>query len=97
PRGNEVVAHVACRLGVAMAANVVGIDSVAPLVVSRQVLGGSAMEELPLGDSVAVLSVAGHACEAMPADAPGAASVQPLDVAVSAADLRAAVVRTEPG
>ncbi len=63
PRGNEVLAHVACRLGVAMAANVVEIDSTSPLVVSRQVLGGAALEEMGLGDAVAVFSVAGHACD----------------------------------
>jgi electron transfer flavoprotein alpha subunit len=97
PRGNEVMAHVACRLGVTMAANVVGVDSKSPLVVSRQVLGGLAMEEIALADSVAVLSIAGHACEPVPADAEGAAAVQQLAVTVAPADLRAAVVRTEPG
>src|SRR4029077_14673847 len=35
-RGKEVLAHAACRLGVPMAATVVEVDSVAPLVVSRQ-------------------------------------------------------------
>ena len=30
PRGNEVLAHVACRLGVAMAANVVAVESASP-------------------------------------------------------------------
>jgi len=97
PRGNEVLAHVAVRLGVAMAANVVAVDSLDPLVVSRQVLGGAAMEELPLSDAVAVLTVAGHACEAQPAGSGTSPAVVPLDVAVSADDLRARVVRTEPG
>src|SRR4051794_26906877 len=97
PRGNEVLAHVACRLGVTMAANVVEIDAVSPLSVSRQVLGGSALEEMRLEDAVAVFSVAGHACD--PAEAESAATpvVRPLDVEVSDADLRARVVRTEPG
>ena len=97
PRGNEVLAHVAVRLGVTMAANVVAVDSTDPLVVSRQVLGGAAMEELPLADPVAVLTVAGHACEAQPAASAVSPTVVPLDVAVSADDLRARVVRTEPG
>jgi electron transfer flavoprotein alpha subunit len=104
PRGNEVMAHVACRLGIArssyitMAANVVAIDSTSPLVVSRQVLGGTAMEELELGDEVAVFTVAGHAVEATPAETPGAASVaEPLQVALTDRDLSAQVVRTEPG
>jgi electron transfer flavoprotein alpha subunit len=97
PRGNEVLAHVACRLGVAMAANVVAVESTDPLVVSRQVLGGAASEQLPLPDAVAVLSVAGHACEAQPADTPSGPALVPLEVEVPAADLRARVVRTEPG
>ena len=97
PRGNEIMAHVACRLDVAMAANVVAVDSASPLVVSRQVLGGSAMEEMRLDDSVAVLTVAGHACDPVPAEASTSPTVEPLDVAVSESDLRARVVRTEPG
>src|SRR5687767_6923138 len=48
PRGNEVMAHVACRLGSPMAANVVTVDSTEPLRVSRQVLGGAALEEMEL-------------------------------------------------
>jgi electron transfer flavoprotein alpha subunit len=94
PRGNEVMAHVACRLGTAMAANVVTVDSTAPLRVSRQVLGGAALEEMELTGR-AVLTVAGHACEPVPADDPGTASVVPLDVEVAEADLRARVVRTQ--
>ncbi|MDX6302857.1 MAG: electron transfer flavoprotein alpha subunit [Nocardioidaceae bacterium] len=97
PRGNEVLAHVACRLGVAMAANVVEVEGSAPLVVSRQVLGGAALEEMRLEDPVAVLTVAGHACDPRPADQPSAPAVTPLDVVVDEADLRARVVRTEPG
>jgi electron transfer flavoprotein alpha subunit len=104
PRGNEVMAHVACRLGaasgsfVAMAANVVAVDSTTPLVVSRQVLGGMAMEELSLDDgAVAVFTVAGHAVEATPADSAAAGSVQPLAVSLADSDRRAQVVRTEPG
>jgi electron transfer flavoprotein alpha subunit len=97
PRGNEVLAHVAVRLGVSMAANVVSVDSTDPLVVSRQVLGGAALEELPLPDAVGVLTVAGHACEAQPAESGSTPAVSPLHVDVSASDLRARVVRTEPG
>ena len=97
PRGNEILAHVACRLGVAMAANVVAIDSREPLQVSRQVLGGAAMEEMALGSTPAVLSVAGHACEAQPADQSVTCSVRALDVAVEERDLAARVVRTEVG
>ena len=96
-RGNEILAHAACRLGVAMAANVVTVESADPLVVSRQVLGGAALEELPLDAEVAVLTVAGHACDPEPADSASSPTVTPIDVEVSEADLRARVVRTEPG
>lgn len=96
PRGNEVLAHVACRLGTAMAANVVSVDSPEPLVVSRQVLGGSALEEMRL-EGMAVLTVAGHACEPTPADAATSPEVEPLPVEVDERDLLARVVRTEAG
>jgi electron transfer flavoprotein alpha subunit len=96
-RGNEVLAHLACRLDVTMAANVVEVGSLTPLVVSRQVLGGAALEEMRLEDSVAVISVAGHACDPTEAETSSTPVVRPLDVSVSDADLRARVVRTEPG
>jgi electron transfer flavoprotein alpha subunit len=95
-RGNEVLAHVATRLGVAMAANVVAVEGTEPLVVSRQVVGGAALEEMDLDEPVAVFSVAGHACEAAPSGG-GSASVEEVSVQVSSEDLRARVVRTEAG
>src|SRR5262245_15197369 len=70
PRGNEILAHVAARLDVAMAANAVAVDAADPLVVSRQVVGGAALEEMRLDDSVGVVSVAGHACEPVAAASP---------------------------
>jgi electron transfer flavoprotein alpha subunit len=98
PRGMEVMAHVACRLDTTMGANVLELErDGAGLEVARQVLGGSAMEDLRLDGPVAVVAVAGHACEATPADAATTPAVEPLDVSVSEADLRARVVRTEPG
>jgi electron transfer flavoprotein alpha subunit len=97
PRGNEILAHVACRLGVAMAANVIAVESREPFVVSRQVLGGAAVEQMSLGDAPAVFTVAGHAVEEQPADAPAACTVRSLDVAVPADDVAARVVRTEVG
>jgi electron transfer flavoprotein alpha subunit len=97
PRGNEVMAHVACRLDVPMAANVVTIDATVPLTVSRQVMGGSALEELRLDEAPAVFSVAGHAFEATPADSPVSPKVEAIDVSLNEADLRAHVARTEAG
>jgi len=97
PRGNEVMAHAAVRLGVAMAANVVAADGVDPLVVSRQVVGGTVLEEMRLDDAVAVLSVAGHALDPAPAASPTEPEVTAFTPTLSEADLVARVVRTEVG
>lgn len=91
PRGNEVCAHVAARLDVPMAANVVAVESADPLVVTRQVMGGAVLEDLAPAGTVAVLTVAGHAVEAAPAGTTGAAEVQEFTPTVTAADTRAAV------
>ncbi len=72
PRGNEVMAHVAARRDVAMAANVIAVDSAADdLTVTRQVVGGAALEDMRLTDRPAVLTVAGHAVEPSPAAGAG--------------------------
>ena len=63
-RGNELMAHVAARAGVAMAANVLSFHGLAPFVVTRQVVGGAALEEMVLDQRPAVFTVAGHAVEA---------------------------------
>ncbi len=65
PRGMEVLAHLAARLDVAMAANVVAVgDWPTPLVVTRQVSGGAVLEEMRLAERPALFTVAGHAVEA---------------------------------
>jgi electron transfer flavoprotein alpha subunit len=77
PRGSEVLAHVATRLDTALAAQVVEVAETAadaPLVVARQVMGGSVHELMQLTGEPAVLTVAGHAVE--PTAAP--AATQPL-------------------
>ncbi|MBA2696174.1 MAG: electron transfer flavoprotein subunit alpha/FixB family protein [Ornithinimicrobium sp.] len=100
PRGNEVMAHVACRRDVLMAANVVRVESQddgEPLEVSRQVYGGTTLEVMGLSEDLAVLSVAGHACAATPADGPTDPDVETIEVSLSAADLAVRVARTEAG
>ena len=54
------------------------------------------LEEMRLPEQPAVLTVAGHAVEATPAAAPGAAVVREHSPEVAAADLVARVVSTEP-
>jgi electron transfer flavoprotein alpha subunit len=95
PRGNEVLAHVAAREGVPMAANVLSCESLEPLVVTRQVVGGAALEEMRLAERPAVLTVAGHAVEARAALVPGPADVVDCAPEVSEADLVARVVSAE--
>ncbi|MBZ5741240.1 electron transfer flavoprotein subunit alpha/FixB family protein [Nocardioides mangrovi] len=95
PRGNEVMAHVGARAGVAMAANVLSFGGLSPFTVTRQVVGGAALEEMQLSQRPAVFTVAGHAVEAAPADAPGPAEVVVETPAVAEADLVARVVSTE--
>jgi electron transfer flavoprotein alpha subunit len=95
PRGNELLAHVAARLDVRMAANVVQIESTDPLVVTRQVVGGAALEDMQLDDSVAVLSVAGHACDPQAAAVPATTDVKAFSPTISERDLMTRVVRVE--
>ncbi|NHA66952.1 electron transfer flavoprotein subunit alpha/FixB family protein [Phycicoccus flavus] len=94
-RGNEVLAHVAARRGLRMAANVVSVESLNPLVVQRQVVGGAALERATVPSRVRLLTMAGHAVEPTAADSPGEARVSPLPVTVDPQDLRAQVVRLE--
>jgi electron transfer flavoprotein alpha subunit len=94
-RGNELMAHVAARGGVAMAANVLTFHGLSPFTVTRQVVGGAALEEMVLDQRPAVFTVAGHAVEASPAEVPGAADVLPVSPEVAAEDLVARVVSTE--
>jgi electron transfer flavoprotein alpha subunit len=95
PRGSELLAHVATRLEVAMAANVTGVDEPATFTVTRQVMGGSALEETRLADDVAVFTVAGHALDPVPADAPVSTNVTPFSPELSDQDLVARVARIE--
>jgi electron transfer flavoprotein alpha subunit len=95
PRGMEVLAHVAARLDVPMAANVVALGEGTPLTVTRQVLGGAVLEEMVLPERPAVLTVAGHAVQAEPG-APVAATLREFTPEVADADLVARVAATEP-
>lgn len=95
PRGGEVLAHLAARAGVAMAANVLSFGGLSPFVVTRQVVGGQALEEMQLTGRPTVFTVAGHAVEAAPAGTPGPADIREHAPEVAAADLVARVVSTE--
>jgi electron transfer flavoprotein alpha subunit len=93
-RGNELMAHVAARSGASMAANVLSFSGLSPFVVTRQVVGGAAMEEMNLHQRPAVFTVAGHAVEAQPAEAGGPGEIVEHTPTIAPADLVARVVST---
>ncbi|MGH3423947.1 MAG: hypothetical protein ACRDO8_04410, partial [Nocardioidaceae bacterium] len=95
PRGSEILAHAATRLDTQMAANVVEVDDLEPMVVSRQVMGGSALEEMRVEARPAMLTVAGHAVDPEPAEQATQPAVEVFEPALTEADLRGRVVRTE--
>ena len=95
PRGMDVLAHVATRLDCLMAANVIAVDGTEPLTVSRQVMGGGVFEQMRLAGQVAVIAVAGHAVEAVPAAQPSTPRVDTYAPTLTDADLLTRVVRTE--
>ncbi len=90
PRGNEILAHLAARLDVPMAANVVAFSGLSPFTVTRQVVGGSALEEMTLATRPALFTVAGHSWVAEPVDG-APAPRQELTPEVTEADLVARV------
>jgi len=105
PRGNEIMAHVAARTGLRMAANVVRAQA-GPgggLSVHRQVMGGAALEEVRLdgdgggnGSGPALFTMAGHAVDAEPAPESTGPQVRTFTPVLAEADLVGQVVRTEP-
>jgi electron transfer flavoprotein alpha subunit len=94
PRGMEVAAHLAARLDVPMAANVVGVQNTGPLRVNRQVVGGSVLEEMVLPERPAVLTVAGHAVVDEPG-VPATATLREFSPEIAESDLVARVVSIE--
>lgn len=63
-RGNEVLAHVAARLDLPLAANCVSVTPGDPVTLTRVRWGGSLLEEARLHGSPALLTVAPHAVAA---------------------------------
>jgi electron transfer flavoprotein alpha subunit len=98
PRGNEVLAHLAARLGVPMAAHAVSATPGSPgepWQVTRQIMGGAAIEGLAVAASPLVASVAPHAVAAEPAAAPAQPVVASVAPDLSDADLVAQVQAVE--
>ncbi len=95
-RGNEVMAHVAAKIGLAMAANCVEVEPREPYVVTRLRWGGSLLEEARLEGVPKLLTVAPHAVAAEEVSAAGEPAVETLTPALEDEDLRVRVMgRTE--
>jgi electron transfer flavoprotein alpha subunit len=96
-RGNEVMAHVAARTGLALAASCVDVRPGEPYRVTRLRWGGSLLEEARLSGAVKLLTVAPHAVLAEEAPAGGEAAIHAVHPAFTGADLRVRVTgRIEP-
>ncbi|MEA2675448.1 MAG: electron transfer flavoprotein alpha subunit [Chloroflexota bacterium] len=95
-RGNEVLAHVAARLGLPMAANVIEVTPGDSWRLVRQRWAGSLLEDAALDAQIRLLSVAPHAVVAAPAAAAAAPAMSPFEPELEPADLVARVVRREP-
>lgn len=74
-KGNEVLAHAAALLDVPFVANVVEVDDDFGEM-TRVQWGGSLHERSTLDADVAILSIAHHAVEAVPADSPSSPDVE---------------------
>jgi electron transfer flavoprotein alpha subunit len=95
-RGHEVLAHVASRLGAALAANCVDarVDGDSLLLV-RQRWGGSLLEESRLSGSPKLLTVAPHVLAAEPAAGAAPAEVVELTPVLTDGHFRVRVSRRE--
>ena len=95
-RGNEVLAHLAAKTGLPMAANVVAAVPVGDeFVITRVRWGGSLLEEARLSGAVKLMSVAMHSFAAEPAGTPANPTITDVAAELSPADLVVQIVRHE--
>ena len=90
-RGHEVMAHVAARTELPLAANCVDAQPGDPFVVVRQRWGGTLLEEARLHGAVKLLSVAEHAVRAEETDAGTDLAVESFEPNLSDEDFRVRV------
>ena len=90
-RGNEVMAHVAARANLPMAANCAEVQPGDPYLVTRVRWGGSLLEEARLIGTVKLLTVAPHAVAAEEALATGELAITAFTPALADKDFRVRV------
>ena len=89
-RGNEVMARLASRAGVPMAANCIAVSPGPPVTLTRQRWGGSLLEMARLYAAPALVTVAPHSVQIEPATAP--TDVERFSPELDPSDLRVRVV-----
>jgi len=92
-RGNEVLAHVAARAELPMAANCIAVDPGDPYRVTRVRWGGSLLEEAQLDGAVKLLTVLPDAIAAEEAPAAGEVEVAPFTPELSDREFRVRLAR----
>jgi electron transfer flavoprotein alpha subunit len=90
-RGAEVMAHVAARAGLPLAANCIEVTPGEAFLVTRARWGGSLLEEARVHGEVKLMTVAAHAVSAEKVAVPAEAAIQPFSPQLSAKDLRVRV------
>jgi electron transfer flavoprotein alpha subunit len=86
-RGTEVLAHLAARTGLPMAANVVSVEPGESWRIVRQRWAGSLLEDATLDAPIRLMTVAPHVVEAPEAAAGAAPEIVTHEVQLSDADL----------
>jgi electron transfer flavoprotein alpha subunit len=92
-RGNEVMAHVAARMSLPLAANCIEAQPGDPLMVTRLRWGGSLLEDARLSGAVKLLTVAPHVVQAEEAPAAAPFVVNEVTPALTEKDFRVRVTR----
>ena len=97
-RGNEVMAHVAARSNLPLAANCTDAQPGDSYVVTRVRWGGSLLEEARLNGAVKLLTVAPHSLQAEEAPVAGELTINTVTPSLTDKDFRARVTgRVEAG
>jgi len=94
-RGSEVLAHVAARAGLPMAANVVAAEPGVSWHLTRQRWAGALLEDATLDAPVRLMTAAPHAFSAEPPGVGGAPAVVALGITLADRDLLVRVVSQE--
>jgi len=95
-RGADVMARLAARQGLPLAANCSSARPGPPLVVTRLRWGGSLLEEAIVHSPLALLTVAAHAVQAEPAPTPASAELRRFTPELTDQDLAVRVAEHVP-